>query len=591
LLTYKLNEIPFSHPDSFLALSARMAEPAKEGPARLIYRTCSRRTTCAREMPFDPADFFEIALWRAGVEIPYTWTPQPHRLDLHPEGGGRVTFVFADGDTLLFATQGVDLHLLPCKSFATGYAPGEGQFCLVDWLGHGVHHMRSTVGGDLKVEALPSGENAAYDFNNRRWQVVFTGGGAIRFSRFERFWDSPLPVLKQVLHDREKEFARWLKHLPGVPDRYRAAAEQAWFLLWNCQVPVGGALTRRGIYMSKFWMNAIWAWDNCFNALAVAPADGELAWNQLLLFFDHQEPAGMVPDMIYDQDVLYSFTKPPIHAWTIRKLVDRLGLKKSLPYLEKLYKPVARLTDWWYNFRDFDADGMCQYHHGNDSGWDNATVFDQGYPTEGADLAAHLTLQTEGLAFIAGALGKKKAAARWQARSEKQLNDLLALGTRDGRFYSPLDGTSQGASSHSLLNYIPMVLGHRLPASIRRTLVTDLGPDGPFLTGFGLATEAPHSEQYKPDGYWRGPVWAPSTYLIFDGLVDASRFAPPGEEVTSLDLARLIAERFCDMCVRNPGFWENYDALTGKGLCCPGYSWTAAVFLLLAEWLGQEAAR
>jgi len=73
-------------------------------------------------------------------------------------------------------------------------------------------------------------------------------------------------------------------------------------------------------------------------------------------------------------------------------------------------------------------------------------------------------------------------------------------------------------------------------------------------------------------------LWGASTYIIFDGLVSL------GE----IRLARMIAQRFCDMCIQTNGFWENYNALTGKGLRCPGYTWTAAVFLLLAEWLANE---
>jgi putative isomerase len=121
-------------------------------------------------------------------------------------------------------------------------------------------------------------------------------------------------------------------------------------------------------------------------------------------------------------------------------------------------------------------------------------------------------------------------------------------------------------------------LGNRLPKQIYSTLVYDLRPDGPYFTQFGLATEPPSSYKYMPDGYWRGPIWAASTYLIFDGLVESGEY----------ELAHLIAERFCDLCRETPGFWENYDALTGKGLRCPGYSWTASVFLLLAEWLERD---
>jgi hypothetical protein len=52
-----------------------------------------------------------------------------------------------------------------------------------------------------------------------------------------------------------------------------------------------------------------------------------------------------------------------------------------------------------------------------------------------------------------------------------------------------------------------------------------------------------------------------------------------------------IAKRFCDLFVQQSGFWENHQALTGKGLPCPGYSWTAPVFLLLAEWLIVNSPR
>lgn len=69
---------------------------------------------------------------------------------------------------------------------------------------------------------------------------------------------------------------------------------------------------------------------------------------------------------------------------------------------------------------------------------------------------------------------------------------------------------------------------------------------------------------------WKGPIWAPTTLLV-DGIEQC------GDPV----LAREAARRFCDMCREN-GFWENYDALTGKGLRDPSYTWTASVFLVLA---------
>ena len=575
---YDLSEIPFSLAGSFLTLSSLGASI----PHRIAYRTASAKAVTRQSQPCRANDFFEIALTRAGLEVPYTWSASPSRLDLFTDGDGSASFVFADDETILFETRGVDLRLLPAKRFNTYWQHGPDQIQIIDHSARGIHHLRAGKGTILNHH--PSATVFGLDpiGADLPLQIDFSCkngcSGALRFGLFENQWTDPLPLLDEVSSLREGEYAAWQQRMPRVSERYLEPAEQAWFLLWSCQVPAGGALTRPAVYMSKFWMNAIWAWDNCFNALAIARADPNLAWQQLLLFFDHQNPAGMVPDMINDLEAIYAFTKPPIHGWTIRKLIQMLGLKTCLPYLEKIYKPLSRLVEWWYTQRDYDRDGMPQYHHGNDSGWDNATLFDQGYPTEGADLAAFLVLQCETLGIIADALGKPKAAARWRERGRAQIETLLVHSLKDGRFISPLDGKNDAPETQSLLNLMPIVLGKRLPAPILNGLAASLQPSGPFLTDWGLATESPTSPKYEPDGYWRGPIWAPSTYLIVDGLIDAGQ----------VDLARTIAERFCDLCLEHPGFWENYDALSGKGLRCPGYSWTASVFLLLAEWLAKE---
>lgn len=120
----------------------------------------------------------------------------------------------------------------------------------------------------------------------------------------------------------------------------------------------------------------------------------------------------------------------------------------------------------------------------------------------------------------------------------------------------------------SLLNVMPLVLGKRLPDTIAEALATRIRT---HLTEHGLATEPTSSAHYEDDGYWRGPIWAPSTALIEDGL-RASGFA---------DLADAVSARFRALCERS-GFAENFDARTGAGLRDRAYTWTAAVYLILA---------
>ena len=93
-----------------------------------------------------------------------------------------------------------------------------------------------------------------------------------------------------------------------------------------------------------------------------------------------------------------------------------------------------------------------------------------------------------------------------------------------------------------------------------------------FLTEHGLATEMPDGGKYESDGYWRGPIWAPTTYLLVDGLRRGGQDA----------LARTVAERYCRMSSRiSRGNFENFDALTGLGRRAPGYTWAASVYMLL----------
>ena len=131
------------------------------------------------------------------------------------------------------------------------------------------------------------------------------------------------------------------------------------------------------------------------------------------------------------------------------------------------------------------------------------------------------------------------------------------------------------------LTRVPILLGRDLPEPLRQNLVADLSPGSPHLTEYGPATEATDSPHYVDDGYWRGPIWAPEAFMIVDGLRRA------GED----DAAAEVARRFCTLCA-GPGsaMHENYDALTGKGLRSPAYSWTAAAFIRCAHWLHDRHA-
>jgi glycogen debranching enzyme len=347
-------------------------------------------------------------------------------------------------------------------------------------------------------------------------------------------------------------------------------------VLWSATVEPAGFLTRPAVLMSKHWMDKVWSWDHCFNALALAAGRPRLAWDQYRLVFDHQDATGALPDSVTHSEVLYNFVKPPIHGWTLGTL--RRTAHDSRPeQLAETYDRLARWTRYWLEYRRAPGSELPHYQHGNDSGWDNATVFDQARVVEGADLAAFLVLQLRELAGLAALTGRKDDAATWSTQADHMLHAMIDHLWVGDRFAARgIDGGRTDAGS-SLLDLMPIVLGDLLPPEIHTALADRIRL---HLTRYGLATELLTSPHYEADGYWRGPIWAPATILIEDGLRRAGH----------TQLADEISRRFRSLC-ETSGFAENFDAVTGTGQRDRAYTWTASSYLILAAAAEERRVR
>ena len=263
-----------------------------------------------------------------------------------------------------------------------------------------------------------------------------------------------------------------------------------------------------------------------------------------------------------------------MHGWTVRYLLAHATSRPAAAFLEDVYTKLSRQTTWFLTHRRRDGMTLPYYLHGNDSGWDNSTMFAEGIPLIAPDLAALLVLQTEVLSELATELGHAEAADQWRKTSEQLLAGLLELW--DGTSFVPqrldLDNELVPVACNSLIPFIPILLGTRLAPDIRERLAAGIEP---LVTDHGVATEHPDSPQYVENGYWRGPIWAPSTLLIAFGLKDAG----------FPDLAATIAKRFCTTC-KESGFAENFNALTGEGLRDRAYTWTSSGFQMLVRTFG-----
>lgn len=340
---------------------------------------------------------------------------------------------------------------------------------------------------------------------------------------------------------------------------------EAAYVLWSSVVGPSGNYSRDTVVSSKYGMARVWSWDNCFAALGVAHAFPELAWDMFMLPYAHQFPNGYVPDCITPCGMFINCVKPPVKGWFFRQLAKRNAFFRQPDVMREACGKMAKETDWWLSGRDF---APC-YWHGNDSGADNATCFDEKSEMKLPELYAFLAVQSGVVAELAEKLGETAQAEKYHALSEQ-----LAAGVEqfwDGKnLFARRADNGKAVYSQSLLLMRTAVLGKRLPAEIREYIIERL--ETKFLGNAGLASEAPGSEKFDPEGYWRGAVW-PADQIIY-GIVLRDMGAD--------GLADKVLDRFL-AAARENGYFENYDVRSGRGLRCPNYIWGAAANFIFAD--------
>jgi len=556
---FDLRDIPFSSWGSWFNLSPVVALHDHTDDVHLV----SHRNGMHAVLRLVPE--------RAGRPVPTRWQADPSRFAWCENGIGVVEAAY-DGPGAL-RLRGSGALALRLGDAAGGLTPFTGSYLYREPVDDSAVFTSYETGHRYRITTLSGAMDVVGDqaLGRSERAVVLGADGAPWEAVLQETTCSADPYRAQADFDAvvaaaAEAFATYLDALAPWRDDRTPAAARAAYVMWSATVGPAGFTTRTSVLMSKHWMDKLWSWDHCFNALALAPGLTDAAVDQFLAPFDHQDATGALPDSITHSEVLYNYVKPPIHGWALRRLRESAGRALTPAELERAYDGLCRWTDFWLTRRRAPGHVLPYYQHGNDSGWDNATTFDHDRVVESPDLAAFLVLQLDAVAGLGVELGHP--VDRWIAERDRVLQALLdQLWTADG-FVAVGVASGRTSPTTSLLTTLPIVLADRLPPAVRDHLVAAVAQ---HLTKHGLATEPVDSPQYEDDGYWRGPIWAPSTALIEDGLRHAG----------AVELADVVSARFRELCERS-GFAENFNARTGDGLRDRAYTWTAAVYLTLA---------
>jgi putative isomerase len=256
---------------------------------------------------------------------------------------------------------------------------------------------------------------------------------------------------------------------------------------------------------------------------------------------------------------------------------------KRADWLRPSYTKLAHTLSFWENTRR-SADGLFRWFNGVESGVDNNPAVSDipAEATEGVDLQSYLFREYGAMALLAESLGNGADAASYRAKAEnlKRLVQQKMWSEGDGMFLNVDSRTGQLVRIKTWTNLAPLWAGIATREQAQRMVQEHVLNPKEFWAAHGLRTLAADEPLYNPrSGYWRGPIWVISNYLVMHGLMNYG-YDAPAQELAQKTIDLLVAD-----LKATGGMNENYGPETGAPLAGGHFvSWD-----LLAEHMAEEA--
>ena len=385
-------------------------------------------------------------------------------------------------------------------------------------------------------------------------------------------------------------------HFAGALDAVRDVV--AWNTVWDAANARPYTSISRNWNEAKFGGFGVWLNDQLYAALLGGVLDPQLGRENLAVALASATPQGNLACLVTARDAWVDRTQLPIGAFIVWMMHLRDG---GRDLLASAYDALARNHAWWWAERDPTGCGLASYgtsdvgeglYKGtsfgarNESGMDNAPIHDEAaydlatrtLTTLDVGLNSLLALDAEMLGLIAAALGRTDDAARHRARAEAtrlrvqtelwdEARGIFANRLRGGGFVRSLGPTS----------FYPLVCGAATEAQTAR-LLEHLDDPATFGGAFVIPGTPRDDPAARDNVYWRGRVWPPLNYMVWQGLRRAGRF----DRATRLAQASVAMFRAAwdtrRICA------ENYNAESGEPLDQPDtdgfYTWGALLPLL-----------
>jgi putative isomerase len=369
--------------------------------------------------------------------------------------------------------------------------------------------------------------------------------------------------LNRRLHTVNDDIAaRGLRHLAGTESTFLTGYPYNEFYDWD-------------LYFENLYLSYYGVWPLCYTNLKE--------------FLNREQPDGYVNRSLIKQRDRQQF-KPFLAQLVV------LGAKQNHDNYEWLrgnyYDRLSKYITKWFSY-DSDHNGLPVWNSadaaGTDNQWSRGGAM-SAFEIEGVDLASYLIRELRAMAVIATGLGLKADAKDFGAHADRvaALINSTLWDEEQGMYFDRNEKTGKRVYVKSATNFMPLFAGASTPARAKRMVHDHLLNPKEFWLTYPVASYA----KTEPDYYqnptakecnWRGPTWAPTNYMIFQGLQGYGFHTE----------ARELARRLFDMAInKNPVLREYYNAETGEGLGQTRFWGFTALYygMLLESYANYDAA-
>ena len=360
----------------------------------------------------------------------------------------------------------------------------------------------------VAVELLPD-ENGELDFAMHEDMKEFTA--------FPESYPTP-DELRRDGFDRIAAFRKnYKKPAKGFEKLFQYATWTAWS--HRTKPGAGGIYKSPMILMHYEYLGEAFSWQQALNGMGMQ-GDPKEGWRMICNMFEYQdERTGQLPGNVGFLSCNAGI-QPPIQGFALDFLMNKMGDSfLAEESCAEMFPKFAKWAEFWATYRSAGrGDDVLSIDSPNDSGWDDATIFKDGFPTINPDLLAFMTLLLEKTGLLAERCGKLEEAKAYYARSEKLLKFIVDELWNGQMFVTLHNG--KPVDSLSAACFQPIILGKRLPQEIIDKVAEQLTREGEWLTDIGLASESLKSTDcaWGTSTFVHGRVVAPVNAYLCAGL-------------------------------------------------------------------------